>query len=125
MNLSKGTLVQCFRKKRNLKVLIHGDDLVTLGVPEQLNWFCECIGKTWWTKERGVLGPDPASRICTSIRILHRIASVTGEGHEFEADSCHVELLNRGLTCRPDIAFAAEALARSMQKPRQSDVTRL
>lgn len=87
-----------FHKERDIRCLIHGDDVVTLALPSQLAWCREQVAKAWLMSERGVLGPDERSRTCTSIRILNRIISVTSSGYEWEADSRHVDILTRGLS---------------------------
>ncbi len=45
-------------------------------------------------ERRGVPGPDPVSRTCTSIGILNRIVALTSEGYDLEADRRHVEFLS-------------------------------
>ena len=78
-------------ESRNVRVVIHGDDLAVLAWDEELDWFEEEIQKRYEIKMMGRLGNDGGG--IESVRLLNRI--ITWNGHEVtvEADPRHQEII--------------------------------
>merc|ERR1711873_77618 len=57
-----------WHQARHLRVLVHGDDFVTLGPEPCVRWFRKTSQTHWLVKERGLLG-----RECQEITFLNRI----------------------------------------------------
>ena len=89
----------CFwHPKRNVSLVVHGDDFTSLGIQSDLDWMEQELAKHFELKLRGRIGegcPEPQQ-----IRILNRILTLTKEGLIYEADPRHVDLFagSLGLT---------------------------
>lgn len=59
--LKEGRASPCmfYNEERNLRVVIHGDDITILGKEGDLDLLREQIAKRFDVKVRGRLGPDP------------------------------------------------------------------
>ena len=64
-------------KDREIRVLMHGDDVACLGWRQQLDWCREENKKRFGVKYRG--GTIPGDKEGKEMRILNRIESWTGE----------------------------------------------
>ena len=73
---------------RGIRLLIHGDDFVCLGTPQELYQLRQELESVWLMKFRGMLGVE-----VNSLDILNRVIRVTSTGIEFEADPKHARLL--------------------------------
>lgn len=77
-------------EERDIKLVIHGDDLTLLGREDQLDWFKGLIKERFVIKEikeRFEIKDDK------SIRILNRIGEWSSEGIKYEADQRHAEII--------------------------------
>jgi hypothetical protein len=77
-------------EERDLRVLIHGDDVVTCGNIEDCRWLRDVMSTHWMLKNRGAIGRGGEH---SSMRVLGRLVSKTEDGYEYEADPRHAELL--------------------------------
>jgi len=57
--------------KRDIKVLVHGDDFISLGVEQEVRWFHKQMLRAYEVKIRGILGPEQHDD--KAIRLLNRI----------------------------------------------------
>ena len=73
-----------------MMILVHGDDYVSAGEPEDLNWLEGELKRQYEikTQRAGRYGePD------VEVKVLNRIIRRTHEGYEMEADPRHAELI--------------------------------
>ena len=84
-----------FHKGRGLSVVVHGDDITTLGIDKDLTWLEQELGKSFELKNRGRIGIDQAGD--NDIRILNRVAIVSDKGVSYEADPRHVDIILNSL----------------------------
>ena len=79
---TNGTASPCvsYRRKRNIRAVVHGDDFTILAQERQLDWFRERIAARFEVKFRGRLGPTETDD--RAFRILNRFATWTAEGIE-------------------------------------------
>ena len=64
--------------KRDIRVVVHGDDFTVLGYEEHLDWFKERISDKHEIKLRGRLGPE--NKDDKQIRILNRVVWWSEQG---------------------------------------------
>ena len=83
-----------WHRSRGLKVLVHGDDFVTVGERCNVHWFRDRLGQRFEIKTK-IVGDARGEE--TEHRILGRILRVTDSGWEYEADPRHAELLIKTL----------------------------
>lgn len=76
------------------KDYIHGDDYVSVGKPEDLQWMKVGLDRSYKLKTQ-TLGP--AEEPLRQVNVLNRIISWTKEGIEYEADPRHAELVIKDL----------------------------
>ena len=74
-------------EERDLKVMVHGDDFVTLGLEEQIKWFHENMQSTYEVTIRGMLGPEVGDD--KRIEILNRVVEWGADGISYEGDPRH------------------------------------
>jgi hypothetical protein len=86
-----GTPCAFYHKGKNVRVVIHGDDLTILGKEGELDWFRAEIAKKFEIKFRGRIGPEEHDQ--KSMRILNRVVEWTEEGIQIEADQRHAEII--------------------------------
>ena len=84
-----------WNEKRDLRSVIHGDDVTTVGDDENLSWFEQALGEKLEVKVRARLGPEKAD--AKSVRILNRIVEWRPDGIRYEADQRHVEEVVKAL----------------------------
>ena len=77
-------------RKRNIRLLVHGDDYFSSGHTESLNWLQQELSKKYELQSQRV-GNAPESD--GELKILNRIVRRTATGFEIEADPRHVELV--------------------------------
>ena len=97
MELSTGVANPCIfhHAKRDLMVVVHGDDVTTLGPDSDLDRFEGKLQESFEIKCCGRLGEGcPES---PEIRILNRVVSVNSSGLTYEADPRHCDLLMSSL----------------------------
>ena len=64
--------------------MVHGDDCVTLGSAEEVEWFQTKMQDAYEVKIRGVLGPE--AHDCKRIEILNRVVCRGDRGITYEGD---------------------------------------
>ena len=84
-----------YHPDRDIRVVVHGDDMTCLGDEDNLKWLSSELSKKYELKMRGILGPD--SHDTKSIRILNRIVTWSETGITYEPDQRHVEIMIRAL----------------------------
>ena len=82
-------------EERDLKVMVHGDDFVTLGLEEQIKWFHESMQSTYEVTIRGMLGPEVGDD--KRIEILNRVVEWGADGITYEGDPRHAIALIKGM----------------------------
>ena len=89
----QGTASPCLfiHKERNIMVTVHGDDFTVVGEKCQIDWFQQCLEKTYECKCTGKLGGGIGDD--SELRILNRIVRWTPTGLEYEADPRQCEKL--------------------------------
>ncbi len=79
-----------YREEKNDGVVARGGDFTTLG-PKSLDWFREVVQQRMEVQFKG----RPERSKPGAVRILSRIATVTGNGLEHESGQRHAEILMR------------------------------
>ena len=77
---------------KQILCLVHGDDLVSVGCPEQLRWLKETLTRRLEIKTTTV-GRRESEGELEEARILNRVIRVTKDGWEYEADQRRVDLI--------------------------------
>ena len=97
LEFTPGKISPCtfWHARRDIRVVVHGDDFTVLAEETQLDWFRREISKRFDAKFRGRIGPDIGDD--KSIRILNRIVTWTTEGIRYEADQRHGEIIMKQL----------------------------
>ena len=87
----------CFvNEKKNISVVVHGDDFTALGTDQDLDWYETELAKHFELKIRGRLGEGcPGDN---ELRILNRVVRITPTGLTYEADPRHADLLAQSMT---------------------------
>ena len=80
-----------YNRKRNLRIVVHGDDFTVLGADADLDWFRTMISNRYEVKFRARLGPDDNDD--KAVRILNRLVAWTNRGIVYEADQRHAEII--------------------------------
>eukprot|EP00435_Cladocopium_sp_Y103_P027163 s2252_g6.t1 len=80
---------------RDIKVTVHGDDVTSLGRPEDLKWLKERFLERYEIKYGGTLGDGPDD--VQDVMILNRLAHYDSFQTTIEADPRHVQILLREL----------------------------
>ena len=70
-----------YHPQRNIRLVVHGDDLTVLAHEADLDWFRRGISNDFEVKFRGRIGPDLEDS--TSIRIFNRVVQWTDDGIEY------------------------------------------
>ena len=93
VGFTRGKASPCamFHPRRNLRLVVHGDDFTLLGAEEDLDWFKGEIVQKFEVKFRGRIGPGVNDQ--KSIKILNRVVEWTEEGLVYEADQRHAEII--------------------------------
>ena len=82
--------------EKQLRVWLHGDDIVPLGYIVNVRWFFVKLQEFWVVTNRGILGPPGYHDCEQSIRVLGRLVEWTAEGITWsEADPRHAELIRK------------------------------
>ena len=82
----------CFHHvKRDISVVVHGDDFTISAAEDDLNWIEQEINGWFEVKVRARLGPDPQDDKWAIL--LGRIVTVNEKGFEYEADPRHREII--------------------------------
>ena len=79
-----------YHPRRDVRVLVHGDDFTVAGIDSDLKYVAEVFQNKYKTKVRGILGSDLHMKAMT---ILNRIVEWTNAGIQCEADPRHVDLI--------------------------------
>ena len=77
---------------RNIRCLVHGDDFVSVGSPEELKWINSKLSARFEIKIT-VVGPNAQEGEAQEARILNRVIRITAQGWEYEADQRHADLI--------------------------------
>ena len=85
-------------QRRNLRLVVHGDDFTLLGSTGDLDWFRTQIETRFEVKFRGRIGPEDSDD--KSIKLLNRVIEWTPEGIRYEADQRHAEIIIESLGLR-------------------------
>lgn len=80
-----------FHPKRQLRLVVRGDDFFVVGMPSSVKWFTDELLKVFEGEVKGLL--DQAGQ---ELRILNRIVRRTEHGYEWEVDQRHAELIASG-----------------------------
>ena len=96
-SLTRGLSNPCLWKcsKRDIALLVHGDDLVFSGSQVEFDRLCEYLLSAWKLSVKGTIGPAGSKG---SLRILGRLLSYNKSSsacYELEGDPRHAELLAR------------------------------
>ena len=93
MGFERGVASPClfWHPSKSIKTLVHGDDYVSAGPPESLQWMKEQLVNEFETKTQ-MLGPGGGEEK-TSTTVLNRILEWTETGITYEADARHAEHL--------------------------------
>ena len=86
----KGHPCVFFHPERDIKTLVHGDDYVSSGTPESMDWLEKELTKAYEIKTQKVGKCDGYKG---EGKVLNRILRVTEDGWEMEADPRHAELV--------------------------------
>ncbi len=73
-----------YHKDRDLRVIVHGDDMTCLGEDSSLQWMTSELQQVYELKVRATLGPEEHYE--KSVRILNRIVSWNENGIQYEPD---------------------------------------
>ena len=84
-----------FHPQKGLSVVVHGDDITTLGKDVDLDWLWERLSKSFELKFRGRIGVGKSGS--NDMRILNRVVEIHKDGVHYEADPRHVDLLTNSL----------------------------
>ena len=76
--------------KRDLKTMVHGDDFVTSGERDDLQWLKEQMEKRFEIKTQ-TIGHGPGDS--REGKVLNRVLRATDRGWEYEADQRHGEII--------------------------------
>ena len=92
----QGTAPPCsfHHEARSIRTYIHGDDYVSVGKDQDLQWLKKELEQTYGLKTQA-LGPE--TQDLKQVRVLNRIITLKNEGIQYEADPRHVEILLREL----------------------------
>ena len=90
LGFERGRSCPClyYCRKRNIRVLVHGDDFVILSSRSDSLWLRRELGQVWDVKERGALGYE-----VEEIQILGRWVRRHSGGYSLEADPKHADIL--------------------------------
>ena len=80
-----------YHPERDMRSLIHGDDLTSLGGLDDLEWLHRSLAHEWSIVVRALLGPPGSPGCSQSTTILNRIVSWETWGISWEADPRHAE----------------------------------
>ena len=96
LGFAKGKYNACtfFHATKRLKVMIHGDDFVTVGERKEVEWLKGKLGERFEVKNK-VLGKGVG--VSKEETILNRIVRVTEGGREYEADQRHGEIIVKAM----------------------------
>ena len=82
-------------EEKGIRTLVHGDDYVSIGKPQHLNWMREMLEEKYQIKTQ-VLGPE--KNHVQQVKILNRIISWDPvKGFVYEADPRHTEIITEQL----------------------------
>ncbi len=81
-----------YHPKKQLRMMVHGDDFVTVGKVEEVQWLRQKLEERFELKTT-VVGKEEEPEG----RILNRIVRCTEKGWEYEADQRHAEFLIKAL----------------------------
>ena len=79
-------------KSRQIRCLVHGDDFVSVGQPEELKWMRAKLSQRFEIKT-SMVGMNTHDGEIKEARILNRVIRVTSQGWEYLADQRHVDLI--------------------------------
>ena len=78
-----------YHPERDVRIVVHGDDLVVEDKQSDLEWMRDVLAAKYILKDRDILGPDPGGQ--KSIVILGRVVEWRKDELWWEADPRHVE----------------------------------
>ncbi len=78
-----------YNAEKDVRTIVHGDDFLSAGAPDQLTWLDECLKQRFEIKTARI-GEEEEEK---DMRILNRIVRVTEDGIEYEPDPRHAELI--------------------------------
>ena len=83
-----------FHPARHVLVFVHGDDFVSVGDGDDLQWFSQVLRRSFEIKST-TIGHDVGDK--KQVKVLNRIITVTTTGFEYEPDIRHAELIMKEL----------------------------
>ena len=80
-----------YHKEKGIRTFVHGDEYVSIGMPEEFKWMREQLERKYQVKTQTLgLGKDDVQEL----KVLNRVISWKGhKGITYEADPRHVELI--------------------------------
>ena len=90
-----------FRPRRRIRMVVHGDDYVSVGKEEDLKWMQGCFKSKYEIKTKW-LGPKAEHN--QEVRVLNRMVTWESNGIGYEADPRHVEVILEAIqltSCTP------------------------
>ena len=96
MGFERGTAYPSIfvHEKRNMKLMVHGDDFLTIGRKRNIEWFIKNMNIKYESKH---VRMGEAPELKKSLKILNRIVTWETESISIEADTRHVETAMRDL----------------------------
>ena len=93
MSFTSGKASMCCYQHttRDLRCIVHGDDIAFVGAEHELRWVQGCMEESFLVKVIGQLGGDPSD--LKELRVLNRVLRWTANGILLEADPRHQEIL--------------------------------
>ena len=86
----------CFvNTKRNISVVVHGDDFTALGTDQDLDWYESELAKHFENQIRDRLGEGCPG--VNELRIWNRVVRITPAGITYEADPRQADLLAQSI----------------------------
>ena len=82
------------QKLMGIECMVHGDDFISIGNKESLEWFKKALEREFEIKTTVIGWHEKAEK---EMRVLNQIIRITNEGVEYEADQRHAELVVKQL----------------------------
>ena len=80
-----------YHVKRQIQVLVHGDDYASCGAYGELQWLKGELEKRFDMKTI-IMGHSNRPTVVSESKILNRVVHATQDGWEYESDQRHVEI---------------------------------
>jgi len=96
LGFKKGSSNSCifWHPGKDIKVMVHGDDFVSVGIDSSLKWMSSELEKQFEVSTQ-IVGPERDDQ--KQVKVLNRIIKFTDEGIVYEPDPRHAELIVKEL----------------------------